>query len=289
MKKSITIRIPEPCHEDWATMTPTQKGRHCQVCTKEVFDFTKLSDEQIIKKFQQNSNLCGRFKTTQVDREMKLERKRRNSFLPIAASFMLPLSILATQDALGQKMTPNIQGRIAHVENTSENTTQSTGISEEKNDQIIIKGTIIDNENLPLPGVNIIIKGTTVGTQTDIDGNYTITAKAGQTLVFSYIGFLTEEAFVSNIKQRIDLAMRYDDVIMGDLMILGMVAVDTNPKTNEAAKPYANMEKNHGDDSNLTQDEKQALKNAKEFERLKRIREKAERLEKKAKRKTNKQ
>jgi len=288
MKKSITIRIPEPCHEDWATMTPTQKGRHCQVCTKEVIDFTKLSDEQIIKKFQQNSNLCGRFKTTQVDREMKLERKRRNSFLPIAASFMLPLSILATQDALGQNMTPNIQGRIAHVQNTSENSTQGMQPSEVKNEKVLIKGTIIDDQNLPLPGVNIIIKGTIVGTQTDFHGNYSILAKAGQTIVFSYIGFLTEEAFVPNIQQRIDLSMSYDDVLMGDI-IVGMIAVNGTERTNKAAKPYANMSKNYGDDSNLTQDERQALKNAKEFERLKRIREKAERLEKKAKRKTNKQ
>jgi TonB-dependent starch-binding outer membrane protein SusC len=58
--------------------------------------------------------------------------------------------------------------------------------------QKTISGTVTDDINLPLPGVNIIIKGTTSGTQSDFDGNYSITAEVGQTLVFSYVGFATQ-------------------------------------------------------------------------------------------------
>ena len=42
-----------------------------------------------------------------------------------------------------------------------------------------ISGTVSDNSGMPLPGVNIIVKGTTNGTQTDFDGNYSISASTG--------------------------------------------------------------------------------------------------------------
>jgi TonB-linked SusC/RagA family outer membrane protein len=56
-----------------------------------------------------------------------------------------------------------------------------------------ISGTVSDDVGLPLPGANIIIKETNTGTQTDFDGNYTINVSVGQTLVFSYVGFDTQE------------------------------------------------------------------------------------------------
>ena len=51
-----------------------------------------------------------------------------------------------------------------------------------------ISGTVTDQDGLPLPGVNIVVQGTTSGTQTDFDGNYLIQASEGQILMFSYIG-----------------------------------------------------------------------------------------------------
>lgn len=59
-----------------------------------------------------------------------------------------------------------------------------------------ISGMVTDDSGLPLPGVNIIIKGTSTGTQSDFDGNYTIEAATGQTLVYSYVGFETQEVVV---------------------------------------------------------------------------------------------
>lgn len=50
--------------------------------------------------------------------------------------------------------------------------------------QVTITGTVVDNFGTPLPGTNVIVKGTTNGTQTDFDGNYSITAASDATLVF---------------------------------------------------------------------------------------------------------
>ncbi|AIY14793.1 TonB-dependent receptor [Cellulophaga baltica] len=56
-----------------------------------------------------------------------------------------------------------------------------------------VKGTVKDGDGIPLAGANIVVKGSTNGTTTDFDGNYTIEAPSDGTLVFSYIGFETKE------------------------------------------------------------------------------------------------
>lgn len=72
--------------------------------------------------------------------------------------------------------------------------------------QNTITGTVTDAEGAPLPGVNILEKGTTNGTVTDFDGNYSLEIDGDAILVFSYIGFNTEE-ISSEGKTVINLSM----------------------------------------------------------------------------------
>ena len=60
-----------------------------------------------------------------------------------------------------------------------------------------ISGIITESSGIPLPGVNVIVKNTSNGTQTDFDGLYRLQASVGQTLVFSYVGFITVERKIS--------------------------------------------------------------------------------------------
>ncbi|MCE7994750.1 MAG: TonB-dependent receptor [Roseivirga sp.] len=60
-----------------------------------------------------------------------------------------------------------------------------------------ISGQLTDSSGLPLPQVTILIKGTTIGTATDADGNYSIKVPIGATLVFRYLGFATREVVVT--------------------------------------------------------------------------------------------
>ena len=59
--------------------------------------------------------------------------------------------------------------------------------------QKTVSGKVTDDSGESLPGVNVLIKGTTTGTQTDLDGNYRISVDEGTTLSFSYVGFETQE------------------------------------------------------------------------------------------------
>ena len=64
--------------------------------------------------------------------------------------------------------------------------------------QLTIKGTVTDAENTPIIGATVMVKGTTTGTTTDFDGNYSISAQMGQVLVFSYVGMQHQEKTVTN-------------------------------------------------------------------------------------------
>ncbi|WP_420574863.1 VIT domain-containing protein [Kordia sp.] len=63
-------------------------------------------------------------------------------------------------------------------------------------DLITLKGTVIDNEEYPLIGATILVKGTSKGTIADFDGNYTLQVRKGQKLVISYVGFEPKEVMV---------------------------------------------------------------------------------------------
>lgn len=61
-----------------------------------------------------------------------------------------------------------------------------------------VTGTVVDEDGIPIPSVNVFIKGTSDGTQTDFDGNYALEVGSDQTIVFSYVGFLTQEILVGD-------------------------------------------------------------------------------------------
>lgn len=66
--------------------------------------------------------------------------------------------------------------------------------------KIEITGSVSDKNGDLLPGVNVVVEGTTTGTQTDFDGNYSIKAEKGATLIFTYIGMKTQKVVVGDAK-----------------------------------------------------------------------------------------
>ena len=78
MAKKIQLRIEEPCHEKWESMTPVQQGMFCGSCQKNVIDFSNMSDRQLAEFFKKPStgSVCGRFMTEQLDRDIAIPRKR---------------------------------------------------------------------------------------------------------------------------------------------------------------------------------------------------------------------
>ena len=89
--------------------------------------------------------------------------------------------------------------------------------------QKMIKGTVTDNSGMPLPGVNIIIKGATTGTQTDFDGKYEILANVGDVLVFTYVGLKTVEQTVGT-SSIVNTTLEEDAAMIDEVVVTGLAA-----------------------------------------------------------------
>lgn len=75
-------------------------------------------------------------------------------------------------------------------------------------------------DQLPLIGVSVQVKGTSNGAITDLDGNYTVTVQPRQTLVFSYIGFVTQEVEITN-QRTLNIVMNEDSETLEEVVVVG--------------------------------------------------------------------
>ena len=88
--------------------------------------------------------------------------------------------------------------------------------------QNTLKGVVFDGtNNQPLPGVNVLVTGTTNGTTTDFDGNFTLTnIKKGEKISFSYIGF-TDETLIYENQKTITITLKEDQKELKDVVVIG--------------------------------------------------------------------
>jgi TonB-linked SusC/RagA family outer membrane protein len=100
--------------------------------------------------------------------------------------------------------------------------------------QETISGMVTDQNGLPLPGVNVFLKGTSVGTQTDFDGNYALEASAGQTMVFSYVGYETQEIIIGD-QDVIDVGLKEDASQLDEIVVMGYTAQTRGDVTGSVA------------------------------------------------------
>ena len=85
---------------------------------------------------------------------------------------------------------------------------------------IAVQGTVTSEAGTPMPGVNVILKGTTNGTSTDSDGKYSLNVPEGEaTLIFSFIGYATQELTV-NGRTVIDVVLLEDVSLLADVVVV---------------------------------------------------------------------
>ena len=81
-----------------------------------------------------------------------------------------------------------------------------------------VKGIVIDENNMPLPGATVMVKGTNISTETDFDGVYVIPVKEGERLVISYVGYATQE-FTINTLNKINVALEPDIASIKEVVV----------------------------------------------------------------------
>lgn len=85
---------------------------------------------------------------------------------------------------------------------------------------LLVTGKVLDENGLPIPGVNILIKGTSKATASDMDGNYQIKAASVSTLVFTYLGYTKVEESV-NRRTRIDVKLKPEQQDLKEVVVIG--------------------------------------------------------------------
>ncbi|SMB87230.1 TonB-dependent receptor plug [Hymenobacter roseosalivarius DSM 11622] len=103
---------------------------------------------------------------------------------------------------------------------------------------ITISGRVTDEKGEGLPGVNVVVKGTTNGTQTDVDGRYTITAPDNATLVISYVGYTPRELAVGG-RTTIDVPLAPDAQSLNEVVIVGYLTQNRQDVTGSVASVSA--------------------------------------------------
>jgi hypothetical protein len=223
MNSKFSVSIPKPCTEKWNGFTPTPMGGFCSSCSKTVVDFTRMSDNEIITFLKRNTNACGRFRPDQLKTYTNNTIPKINpGFNLFKAGLLSLLLLLLSKQTSAQSVNPKTNTESVQHSNHLNNET-TTATSEQ-----VVKGLVLSGDDEPLPGANIYLKGSTVGTVADAEGRFEFPQKLkeGDVLVFAFIGLTTEEFTIPKKTKKEDLEIRMvcDYAITGEVNTTGVYA-----------------------------------------------------------------
>ncbi|MBX0292513.1 carboxypeptidase-like regulatory domain-containing protein [Hymenobacter sp. HSC-4F20] len=196
------IQVPQPCSESWAAMTPAAQGRHCAACNKVVVDFTRMTDAELLAYLGQAAGTtCGRFRAQQVNRPLAV---------PVAASpgWRRPVLALAALLGFGAAATSAAQAQVAAKPTPAPHTITLGMVTVPQPAALpslprpILRGVVRNSVTRePMPGVTVLLAGTTIGVATGTDGTFELQLpEAGArevTLQFTDVGYRKQEQRVT--------------------------------------------------------------------------------------------
>ncbi|MEO1652795.1 MAG: carboxypeptidase-like regulatory domain-containing protein [Bacteroidota bacterium] len=221
MKKQFNLNIQKPCGESFDNFQKTQAGGFCQSCQKEVIDFSEMSEREIVHFFQnQAGKACGHFRAPQLKAYTVIKSgKRKNNFALLGAGLMgfSLLSLLNPQKSQAQEKNPPPVSPVNHDQASHQN-----GYLQKQKELGLLEGLVLF-EGEPLPGVNVIIKGTHWGTVTDMNGRFSLSnVPDGSTIIFQSVGFNTQE----RVYKEYALDIMRVDFKNCEMRLMGEVAVE---------------------------------------------------------------
>jgi hypothetical protein len=187
-KQTIHISIPKPCTQSWDAMPGKEGGRHCGQCNNIVYDFSTLSDAELINFFTTNTTVhCGRFHNSQLNRTITTINERKSfvhRFTKFAATVFAVLSFRAAGAHTGSISKSLIT--------TQPSTKQPANLFVPF--KATISGIVINEHNQPLYKASVFFDTTLVVT-TDSAGHFsfdvTITEERQYILQFTYNDLVT--------------------------------------------------------------------------------------------------
>ena len=203
MKRQLKLEISNPCQENYNGFKKTTNGGFCNSCSREVLDFTKKDISEIHDYFSNNSeNTCVRLTTRQLN--IINSRPRLNFIRSVGIAC---LALFSFGEVLAQEKPITSETKVTKQENT-----------------FTIKGNVQDGD-FPLPGVNIILQGSRIGTQSDINGDFIFPKKLkiGDVLIFSYVGMKSQKVVVNSESSAENISLKLD-MELDQVILMGKVS-----------------------------------------------------------------
>ncbi|GAA4503022.1 hypothetical protein GCM10023172_27200 [Hymenobacter ginsengisoli] len=234
-QRATLVRIPQPCPESWDAMAPAATGRHCAACQKTVVDFTKKTDAEILMALHHAAGqTCGRLRPDQLERPLvpAAAPGRWRSWLGavLALGGMLGAGRAAAQTrsyyagpfpAVVSTSTSTQHGQPAASTSAPPASTSGSG-------PVTLRGVVTDvTTHQGIPGVTVLVKGTTLGVSTDVNGAFTLSVEASATpaqLLISSVGYVTQEHTAAP-NQLLTVALSVDSTqLSGEVVIIGGIS-----------------------------------------------------------------
>jgi hypothetical protein len=227
--KPISIRIEKPCHEDWDKMSPTDTGRFCAACEKNVTDFTSMTDNEVLSFLENHTGkMCGQLRGTQLNRMIvhtKLQGKnyRLNAFFA-ALVFAGGAGSLSAQDTIppAPRYTPTV------IINEKHPTGPVCLNVPPKKEQLVLKASVYNTvSEEKVPYANVTLRGTNIIAEADDKGNFTMEipdslASDSITLMIYTPGYFREWVTIApeDVKTTTVLNVAFNEIIMKGEMIM---------------------------------------------------------------------
>ncbi len=202
MKKKLTLSIPKPCHEDWNKMQPSEQGRFCLSCQKDVVDLSAMTDKELYNFFSSlnGKTVCGNIDSTRLNSAIPVPVEPKKKKLWYVQYLTAVFLFFNKSEARAQVKAPThtvpennvlLRGKVAYRPVTAG----------------LITVKVIDAKGNPISGVSVAAEAGRNGGQTNEEGNFSFKLNNNDSLIsFSRIGY--EERIISLAELRIDQTVK---------------------------------------------------------------------------------
>jgi hypothetical protein len=227
------IYIAEPCHENWNKMSPAEKGRHCDVCSKVVTDFTKMEKEEVAKTLATSGDdVCGHINLnhlTPANNKQKMYFWFKGTFIPklgYVAFTIFGLAAIFKKSAFAQ----NLDGKVVMMNGGAK-------YQEPIADQKKVNVVVVDEHNRPVPDalVKITINDAVVASAaTSEKGECSnMIESTGNTLInievdaYGYKHKIVKQIRVGKTNQTYRVKLDEEVIFMGKMMVTEILSFET--------------------------------------------------------------
>jgi hypothetical protein len=219
--KAISIKITEPCNQNWELMDSRNDNRFCESCNKCVVDFSNHTNSEIIKFLSSSkSDVCGRLTNTQLN-----QLNYYSLIVPSNKNWLKYLSVLA----IGVSIIANDASAHSLKEPIEISNSSLKPINNHK--KIVVKliyGYVYDENKKPIPGARVMIENTKLFATTDNNGRYEILLTKNFDTKNNIIK-VNSLRFEGSLKANYSKEKQADLAVNCVYMIMGKIAMITNP------------------------------------------------------------